>query len=90
MPKENIDDYTTDGFRVEVLWLNDAEDLSGHVQIATTNKHSEFEFPEVRTEGHYEASEKFFGWSVSLDEQGLDRLISNLKRAKRKAFRKGK
>lgn len=58
----------------------------GHVQIATANQHSPFEFPEQDTGDTYETAEPFNGWRVTLDVEQLDRLIQALQDAKRAAF----
>jgi hypothetical protein len=58
----------------------------GHVQIATVNVHSPFEFPEVEHGNTWEAGERFDGWWVTLDEAGIDDLIKTLHKAKRQAF----
>lgn len=88
MPKENINDVTADGFRIEVSWLSESQDMSGHLQLATTNKHSEFEFPEERSEGHFSSAVPFDGWHVTLDREGCNRLITSLRHARDKAFGK--
>lgn len=93
MPNEKITDYTSQGWYTEVSWRRqpglDADDqgtASGHVQLATVNLHSPFEFPEKDTGDHFEAGERFDGWRVTLDEAGIDRLIKTLHKAKRQAF----
>jgi hypothetical protein len=64
----------------------------GHVQIASVNQHSTFEFPpdlldygpngeELRGE-----PEPFDGWRVTLDEAGIDRTVTALKKARAAAF----
>ena len=93
MPSEKIGDQVTHGFYTEVSWRRmpglDSDDQGtspGHVQLATVNVHSPFEFPEKDTGDHFEAAEKFDGWRVTLDEEGIDRLIRTLHKAKRQAF----
>lgn len=93
MPTEKIADQVTGGFHAEVSWrrkpgldLDDQGTSPGHVQIATVNVHSPFEFPEVEHGTSWEAGEKFDGWRVTLDEAGIDRLIKALHRAKNQAF----
>lgn len=93
MPREKITDQVTDGFYTEVSWRRmpglDTDDQGtspGHVQLATVNVHSPFEFPEVERGTSWEAGEKFDGWRVTLDEEGIDRLIRTLHKAKRQAF----
>ena len=58
----------------------------GHVQIATVNLDSPFEFPEREHGTSWEAGERFDGWRVTLDEAGIDHLIKTLHKAKRQAF----
>lgn len=93
MPNEKISDYTSEGWYTEVSWRRlpglDPDDQGtspGHVQLATVNVHSPFEFPEKDTGDHFEAAVKFDGWRVTLDEAGIDRLIKTLHKAKRQAF----
>lgn len=88
MPRQRIDDFTTTGFYAEVQWRPQQENGSGHVQVASINQASPFEFPEVDTGDHFEAAEKFDGWRVTLDEKALTQLISTLHKAKRQAFPK--
>jgi len=92
MPRERVNDYTTDGWHAEVSWRRAPTDVAtegdapGHVQLATVNLFSPFEFPDVETNGHFEAGERFDGWRVTLDEAALTRLIKVLHKAKRQAF----
>lgn len=93
MPKINIDDETTPGWRGEVSWRAARTDLDilGHVQVATVNRDSPFEFPEktvTDAEGHthWTAAEPFDGWHVTLDPAGIDRMIDALRQAKREAY----
>lgn len=93
MPNEKINDTVSDGWYTEVRWRakpttppDDRGSAEGHVQIATVNVHSPFEFPDVEHEGTWEAGDKFDGWRVTLDAAGIDRLIKALHKAKRQAF----
>lgn len=93
MPNEKINDYVSQGWYTEVSWRRkpglDADDQGtapGHVQLATVNVHSPFEFPEREHGDSWEAGERFDGWRVTLDEAGIDRLIKALHKAKRQAF----
>lgn len=93
MPRELINDEATQGWYTEVSWRrkpgldpDDQGTAPGHVQIATVNIHSPFEFPERKHGTSWEAGEKFDGWRVTLDEAGIDRLIKTLHKAKRQAF----
>lgn len=94
MPKTNINDETCEGWRVEVSWRpnNQDGDIPGHVQVATINQHSEFEFPAAvleygpNGEELYGEPEPFDGWRVTLDEPGIDRMMDALADAKRAAF----
>lgn len=110
MPKENINDIVTDGFRAEVGWSN------GCVQVATTNANSTFELPvdddmltvpatsaaKVGVTTNLTAStssvttapavkvvpppEPFYGWHVTLDRDGCNRMIKALRKARDSAF----
>lgn len=93
MPKELISDPTQQRRHTEVSWRRrpglDPDDQGtspGHVQVATVNLDSPFEFPEVEHGTAWEAGERFDGWRVTLDEAGIDRLIKALHKAKRQAF----
>lgn len=91
MPKDKIEDTTSGGWYAEVSWRrkpdgDDRGSAEGHVQLATVNLHSPFEFPDIDTRDHFEAGERFDGWRVTLDEAGIDRLIKALHKAKRQAF----
>jgi hypothetical protein len=93
MPKELINDVTQQRWHAEVSWRRkpglDPDDqgaASGHVQLASVNLDSPFEFPEIDTGDHFEAAVKFDGWRVTLDEAGLDHLLKTLRKAKRQAF----
>jgi hypothetical protein len=93
MPNEKINDTVSDGWYTEVRWRakpttppDDGGSAEGHVQIATVNVHSPFEFPDVEHEGTWEAGDKFDGWRVTLDASGIDRLIKALHKAKHQAF----
>lgn len=92
MPKTNINDFTTDGWRVEVSWRPQDDQYEGHVQVASVNVNSPFEFPgdlldygpdgeELR--GDPEPTD---GWRVTLDPAGIDRMIEALRDAKKAAF----
>lgn len=95
MPREKINDGADDTWYAEVSWRRKPEtaadaadrgDAPGHVQIATVNLRSPFEFPDRESGGMWEAGERFDGWHVSLDEAGVDHLIKTLHKAKRQAF----
>ncbi|MGB3443875.1 MAG: hypothetical protein WBA97_34490 [Actinophytocola sp.] len=91
---QQIDDECTHGWYTEVSWRKQPQpgqhaeqgNAPGHVQITTVNVHSPFAFPDKDTGDHFEAGEKFDGWRVTLDEDGIDRLIKTLHKAKRQAF----
>lgn len=91
MPKENtngviIDDTVGSGFRTEVSWRPDRDgDGSGHVQIATTNQHSPFRW-EMLPDDKGEQGGKLDGWFVTLDRDGINRLIRSLRRARDAAY----
>lgn len=59
---------------------------SGHVQLASVNRDSPFEFPEVSGPGHWQAAEPFDGWRITLDPDTIERTISALMRAGSRAF----
>lgn len=93
MPKDRINDQTQQRWHVEVSWRrkpstppDDRGPAEGHVQLASVNLDSPLEFPERETDGAWEAGERFDGWRVTLDEDGCDRLIKALHKAKRQAF----
>jgi hypothetical protein len=93
MPTQKIQDHVSDGWYTEVSWRrkpgldpDDQGTASGHVQLATVNALSPFHFPDIDTGDHFEAGEKFDGWRITLDEDGIDRLIKTLHKAKRQAF----
>lgn len=93
MPKDRINDQTQDRWHVEVSWRrkpstppDDRGPAEGHVQLASVNLDSPFEFPEREADGAWEAGERFDGWRVTLDEAGIDRLIKALHKAKSQAF----
>jgi hypothetical protein len=83
MPKVNVIDSTTDGFRVEVTWASHS-DISGHVQVATTNEKSPFTFDPSSDPGSI--GEPFNGWFVTLDRDGCNRAIRALRKARDAAF----
>jgi hypothetical protein len=86
MPKENINDMVTDGFRAEVTWRPDPG-YSGYVQVATVNLHSTLTLPGTAPVEDGDAEpEKFDGWYVTLDRDGINRMIRCLKRARDQAF----
>lgn len=88
MPKCNVNDITTEGWRAEVSWRPDGQDgnIPGHVQVATVNQASMFEFPAVGEGSLRVEAEPFDGWRVTLDEAGIDRMIVALKKARAAAF----
>ncbi len=71
MPKENINDATTPGFRTEITWSR-----AGHVQMATVNPDSPLRLDD----------EPFDGWHVTLDRDGCNRAIRALRRARDQAY----
>lgn len=95
MPKENVNDHVTPGFRMEIGWSQD-----GHVQVATTNAASPFRFPDEETiivqgPGGEERAlstrsvgpgEPFDGWFVTLDRDGCNRAIRALRKARDAAY----
>lgn len=60
--------------------------LAGHVQVITVNVASPFEFPEVEDGDHWEAATPALGWAVTLEPDGVERLVSALQAAARAAF----
>lgn len=93
MPSEKINDQTQPRWHTEVSWRrkpstppDDRGPAEGHVQLATVNLDSPFEFPDREADGAWEAGERFDGWRVTLDEAGIDRLIKALHKAKNQAF----
>lgn len=91
MPKENINDMVTDGFRVEVGWGSAVPgEREGHVQVAATNAHSLFRWEQLdRAEDEGadpSVGGQFDGWHVTLDREGINRLIRVLRRARDAAY----
>jgi hypothetical protein len=86
MPKENVRDCVIESFRVELSWRSASPDLDGHVQLATVNSASPFEFAEKNSDNAFEAGEKFDGWHATLDRDGINRLIRQLRRARDAAY----
>jgi hypothetical protein len=76
MPKENVDCVAIKGFRAEVGWKVDS-----HVQVATVNLNSPFVF-----EGDDADAGKCEGWYVTLDREGINRMIRALRKARDAAF----
>lgn len=100
MPKINVDDDIAKGWRTEVSWRreehlcrcgciwsapvdscpecgkDEVPITSGHVQVATVNQAMPFEY----------AGEPFDGWHVTLDREGIDRLVGALTRARDAAY----
>lgn len=79
MPKENINDEVTDGFRVEVAWNPGA-----WLQVASVNQHSKLTLPSD-DEGE-QVEQPFDGWRVTLDRHGVNRLIRSLRKARDAVF----
>lgn len=96
MPKENINDIVIDGFRAELHWSAD----SGYVQIGTVNTASTLTLPTddspaptgrppaAAVENPPPGSDQkpFYGWYVTLDRDGINRLVRHLRRARDQAF----
>jgi hypothetical protein len=80
MPKENINCAVMDGFRVEVGWARD-----GQVQLATTNQHSKLRI-EADDAKDSSDTEPFYGWYCTLDRDGVNKLIRDLRRARDAAY----
>lgn len=81
MPKTNINDCHIDGFRIELTWATHS-DITGHVQIGTTNENGPFRWPEDGDMGGL----PFNGWFVTLDREGCNRAIRALRRARDAAY----
>lgn len=88
MPKEITADDVMETWRAEVSWRAANNGQHGHVQLATVNPDSTFEFPEVDTGESFQASEKFDGWKVTLSRSGINRLIHSLRKARDAAYGK--
>lgn len=78
MPKENINDMVIRGFRTEVTWMPEK-----HVQLATVNQQSKLNLP---GDNPGDPDQSFNGWRVTLDRDGINRLIRALRRARDSAF----
>ncbi len=84
MPKENIDDHVSKGFRAEVKWTpGQAHQPDGWVQLATVNQASTLT---LDSELPGDTPQKFDGWHVTLDREGINRLIRSLRRARDAAY----
>ncbi len=89
MPKDNIDDMVCDGFRVEVGWSGAIPgERDGHVQVAATNAHSRFRWDQLppSESDDPDCAGVFDGWHVTLDREGINRLIRSLRKARDAAF----
>lgn len=93
MPKENVNDIVTNGFRVEVTWRKDREheefpNTPGHVQLATISQDSPFAFPAIPgdDEGPGQPEHPFDGWYVTLDPPAIERLVDALMKAGAQAY----
>lgn len=80
MPKTNINDEVTLGMRVEVAWGHDST-----VQVGTTNEHSDLVLQNTDSDGDM-WTEPFYGWFVTLDRHGVNRLIQALRKARDAAY----
>lgn len=79
MPKENVNCSVIGGFRVEVGWR------PGHeVQIATTNTASTLTLEAGDSDS--KVMEPFYGWHCTLDRDGINKLIKDLRRARDQAY----
>ncbi len=72
MPKENTAGCDAT-FRVEVSWAPNA-----WIQLASVNTESQLTLPP----GGGPGSEPFDGWHVTLDRDGVNRLIRSLRKAR--------
>lgn len=82
MPKENVRDCAVDSQRVELTWRHESPDVEGHVQLGTVNHNSPFTFPATdECKGL-----PFNGWFVTLDRDGINRLIRKLRLARDGAY----
>lgn len=77
MPKETVGDLAGTGFRVEVGWRRGDD-----VQIATTNPDS----PLTQDDGDPTEKTSVNGWWVTLDRDGINKLIRDLRRARDQAY----
>lgn len=77
VPKENVDDRTTDDLRAEVMWSP-----GQHVQVATVSKSRTI----TVTDGKQQPESSFNGWCVTLDRAGCNRMITALRKARDSAF----
>jgi len=88
MPKEKVNPSIIGSWYTEVSWRREPADGAGkgHVQVATVNPYSPFEFPEKDAGDHFEPGERFDGWRLTFDRDGLNRLIRVLRKARDAAF----
>lgn len=82
MPKENIDDVVNRDFRAEVKWVGNHQP-DGWVQLASVNQSSTLTLP---GDNPGDPPQKFEGWHVTLDREGINRLIRSLRRARDAAY----
>lgn len=80
MPKETTRCTVMDGFRVEVGWTRGRD-----VQLATTNTNSplRLEAPDAKCDTD---TVPFDGWHCTLDRDGINKLIRDLRRARDAAY----
>lgn len=81
MPKDNVDCIAMPGARAEVAWRPGD---TGFVQLATTNQNSTFTFdpePDTQTQSAITPT-PFDGWRITLDREGINRLIRSLRKAR--------
>jgi hypothetical protein len=78
MPKENIDCIAMTGLRVEVSWSHAP---TGHVQVATVHTDSPINWSDGDS-----PNGKFNGWHATLDREGVNRLIRQLRKARDTAY----
>lgn len=77
MPKENVNCVAMTGLRAEVGWSAEP----GHVQVATVHTDSPVHWADGDS-----PDGKFNGWFVTLDRDGINRMIRALRKARDAAF----
>lgn len=80
MPKENINDCIDGRWRLEVTWQNGD---AAWVQVASVNPDSPVK---LAGDTPNDPMEPFDGWRVTVNRDGINRIIRSLRKARDQAF----